>query len=50
MSIIHLVHQKWKYSGTYFNNYYVVMTQMKPFNIEKKDGITSIVKWFDINK
>ena len=36
MNIIQLVHEKWKYNGTYFNSYYVVMMQMKPFNIEKK--------------
>ena len=24
-----------KYNGTYFNNYYAVLIQMKPFNLEK---------------
>ena len=26
------------------------MIQMNPFNIEKKDGIISVVKWFDTCK
>ena len=43
MNIIHLVHKKWKYSGAYFNNYWVDMVQMNPFNIEKIDHITSVV-------
>ena len=41
MNITHLVHEEWKYKGTYFNNYEVVMIILKPFNIgRRKDGIT----------